>query len=106
MENPMDTPADLIRMAADAAWNDGGVNTDEKRILNELADALSGLSLEEIRRLAGNQKPKVFVKALIAPGKHVAQIVNESPGSLELWLETADGMRHIRHLDAGASIYL
>jgi hypothetical protein len=102
----MDTPADLIRMAADAAWNDGGVSTPEKGILNELADALSGLSLEEIRGLAGNPKPKVFVKALVAPGQHVAQVVNESPGSLELWTETADGVRHIWHLDHGVSIYL
>jgi hypothetical protein len=50
--------------------------------------------------------PKVFVKALIAPGVHVAQVVNESPGELELWLECADGTRHIRKLVHGQSIYL
>jgi hypothetical protein len=102
----MDTPADLIRMAADAAENDGGIDTTEKGLLNELADALASLSLEEIRGLAGNPKPKVFVKALVAPGQHVVQVVNESPGPLELWLETAEGMRHIRHLVHGQSIYL
>jgi hypothetical protein len=103
----MDMPlSDLIRLAADVARNDSGIDEDDKAVLNELAEALSGSSLEEIRHLAGNQKPKVFVKALIAPGRHVAQVVNESPGSLELWLETADGMRHIRHLAHGQSIYL
>jgi hypothetical protein len=61
--------------------------------------------VDELKRKAGRSS-KVFVKALIAPGCHVAQILNENKEELEVWLECADGARMIRKLPPGASVYL
>lgn len=61
--------------------------------------------VDELKRKA-EKSPKVFIKALIAPGCHVAQILNENQEELEVWLECADGARMIRKLPHGVSVYL
>lgn len=68
--------------------------------LDHVQTCVNGLKRKAAR------SPKVFVKALYAPGCHVAQILNENEEELEVRLECADGARMIRILPHGGSVLL